>query len=198
MRSTHYANGDSINNLQTNEDWSGAQESNIPGWCVFENDLTLLESQGGLIYNWYAVNDPRNVCPIGFHVASDEDWRILELHAGVPADELYNNGWRGNAENAGEALKSSEGWNPPTEGPFNSTGFSAHQQNARSYGGNFYPFESNWGSFWTSSEIDDLHAYSRALSFHPLGFYYTTGIQRWGSYYHAWKWYGHAVRCIKD
>jgi len=34
--------------------------------------------RGGYLYNWYVVNDSRNVCPSGWHVSNNSDWNDLE------------------------------------------------------------------------------------------------------------------------
>lgn len=40
------------------------------------------------VYNWYAVNDPRGLCPSGWHVSTDEDWKDLELAIGYTPNEV--------------------------------------------------------------------------------------------------------------
>jgi hypothetical protein len=46
----------------------------------------------GLYYNWYAVDDPRVLCPVGWHVPSDEEWKQLELYLGMPEEEVNGTG----------------------------------------------------------------------------------------------------------
>ena len=31
----------------------------------------------GRIYNWHAVNDHRGLCPVGWHVSTDEEWTTM-------------------------------------------------------------------------------------------------------------------------
>jgi uncharacterized protein (TIGR02145 family) len=40
----------------------------------------------GRLYTWYAAVDTQNVCPVGWHVPSDEEWSTLEIY-------LENNGY---------------------------------------------------------------------------------------------------------
>ena len=77
----------------------------------------------GNLYNWYAAVD--EVCPEGWHVASENDWQELELYLGMSEDEIDNTGWRGDTQ--GNALKSqgTEFWNPSQEEGTNSSGFNA-------------------------------------------------------------------------
>ena len=36
----------------------------------------------GNLYNWYAVDDSRDVCPEGWHVPTDEEWIVLTDYLG--------------------------------------------------------------------------------------------------------------------
>jgi uncharacterized protein (TIGR02145 family) len=38
------------------------------------------------LYNWFAVDDARNVCPAGWHVPSDVEWTALVDYLGGPLD----------------------------------------------------------------------------------------------------------------
>ena len=31
----------------------------------------------GLLYNWYAATDARNIAPVGFHVPSQAEWETF-------------------------------------------------------------------------------------------------------------------------
>ena len=39
-------------------------------------------------YNWYAVTDPRGICPSGWHVSTDDDWIDLERAIGYQENEI--------------------------------------------------------------------------------------------------------------
>ncbi len=79
-------------------------ESNTDnGWCGYsEHDV---DEQYGILYQWSVAMD---VCPDGWKIPSDDDWKILE----GTIDDTYGvgdpiwdeDGWRGN--NAGRKLKS--------------------------------------------------------------------------------------------
>ena len=43
----------------------------------------------GYLYNWYAVDDTRGLCPAGWEVPSLFDWQSV---IDYPADELWNTG----------------------------------------------------------------------------------------------------------
>lgn len=72
LKTTKYRNGDPVQNI-TNDTWktltTGAQ-------CNY-NDDAVTGNKYGKLYNWYTVNDSRQLAPVGWHVASGTDWGIL-------------------------------------------------------------------------------------------------------------------------
>ena len=54
----------------------------------------------GRLYNWYAVDDARGLCPSGWHVPTDGEWTDLENY-------ISSQGYSGTE---GTALKSTYGW----------------------------------------------------------------------------------------
>lgn len=74
LRVTKYRNGDLIPNVKESEAWGKLSSG---AWCNYNNDSHL-----GKLYNWYAVNDNRNIAPVGWHVPSDEEWAILTKFLG--------------------------------------------------------------------------------------------------------------------
>ncbi len=90
LKTTKYRNGDFIPNVIANANW-GALKSGA--WCFYNND-TILGLKYGNLYNWFAVNDSRNLAPVGWHVATASDWILLsnsinELKGGDPYE--WNN-----------------------------------------------------------------------------------------------------------
>lgn len=78
LRTERYRNGDTIPSLPQAKDWrntrTGAQ-------AVYRSDPGMLAVHGRL-YNWYAVTDPRGICPQGWRVPSAADWEALALAMG--------------------------------------------------------------------------------------------------------------------
>ena len=147
LRTSHYANGDSIFEIQDPIEWANTPANQLGAWCIYENDSSYLNF--GCIYNWYAVGDSRNICPSGWHVSTDEDWLAMEVWIGMPANDLYlTNTWRGDAAHFGSVLKSENGWNPWPGYEYNTTGFSALNAGPRQAGGSF-GWEGNVSSWWT-------------------------------------------------
>jgi uncharacterized protein (TIGR02145 family) len=164
LRSDNYRNGDAIPGNLTNARWtstsSGAQ-------AVYDNKPSSLATYGRL-YNWYAVNDARGLCPSGFHVPTDEEWAELE-------------GTLGGRSVAGAAMKTTS-W-----GGTNSSGFSALPGGYRGDGyGNFYD-QGNDGDWWSSSPNGPV-AWSRSM------FSGNSNVLR----YNYGTRYGFSVRCVRD
>ena len=115
LRTTTYLNGDAIPQNLSDGDWS----STSSGAMAFYNNVP---TNSGL-YNWYAVDDARGLCPSGWHVPTDAEWTILTDHLG-------------GGSLAGGQMKTNYGWYNGGNGT-NSSGFSGLPGGNRSYFGLF-------------------------------------------------------------
>lgn len=73
---TRFRNGDIIPHAKTKEQWIKAKIDKKPAWC----DVNNSKENGkifGKLYNWYAVNDPRGVCPQGWKIPTEIEWKNL-------------------------------------------------------------------------------------------------------------------------
>lgn len=91
-----FRNGDPIPQAKTVEEWKKAGENRQPAWCYNDNDPAN-GAKYGKLYNWYAVNDPRGIAPVGYHIPSDAEWRKLKDYLG---------------SDAGTKMKSKSGYTP--------------------------------------------------------------------------------------
>jgi|GEM_PF-1272708 uncharacterized protein (TIGR02145 family) len=186
LKTTKYNDNTPIDYPETdNSAWTSTTAG---AYAWYNNDINNKAVYGAL-YNWFAVETGK-LCPSGWHVPSDNDWKILEAYLGVPEAELNNTGARGT--NQGGMLKETgtDHWNAPNTGATNSTGFSAVGHGVRySSNGNFAE-KPYFGYFWTSTP----------------GSYYTNAVTRGLSYDSekinrydiSGKNDGRAVRCLKD
>ncbi len=94
----------------------------------------------GLLYNFAAVTDDRGICPEGWRVPDNRDWRELEDFLGGGAQ-------------ATKALKAAEGW-PGKYAGSDSTGFAALPAGWRTQEGIFF-LAGRIGYFWTSEKSPD-------------------------------------------
>jgi uncharacterized protein (TIGR02145 family) len=141
-----FRNGDLIRHAASASEWKDAGESGEAAWCYYDNKPENGDVYGKL-YNWYAVNDSRGLCPTGWHVPSDKEWTTLENDLG---------------SSAGGKLKSTTGWNSPNAGATNSSGFNALPGGNRSNNGGFYNVGGS-GNWWSSSAAGSGFAWYRFL-----------------------------------
>jgi uncharacterized protein (TIGR02145 family) len=94
----------------------------------------------GLLYNWYAATDVRNIAPAGWHVPTQSEFQALITYLG---GELV----------AGGKLKElgTDYWDPPNSGATNEVGYNGRGTGVRtSYGGSFLGIKIN-ATFWSST-----------------------------------------------
>ena len=149
----------------------------------------------GVLYNWPAamnegsksLSSPgavQDVCPTGWHVPRDEEWKMLENFLGMSqmeTDSLYLR----NSGEVGNKLKSSLGWNTGRNGT-NLSGFSVLPGGYRNTHGTFDKLD-NYALFW-SGTLSDTAVWYRSLSYNDPGVYRLMTLQS----------HGFSVRCIKD
>jgi hypothetical protein len=73
LKTTHYKDGTAIPLVAGNKEWSNLT---TPAYCWFDNDEATYKATYGALYNWYTVSTG-NLCPVGWHVPSDDEWRNL-------------------------------------------------------------------------------------------------------------------------
>ncbi len=167
-----YRNGDLIPEVKSKNQWS---ELTTGAWCYYDNKAANGVIYGRL-YNWYAVNDPRGLCPTGWHVPTDTEWSTLTAYLG-------------GEEVAGGILKESgtSHWKSPNTGATNEIGFTALPGGYRISSGTFILL-SYLGGWWSATEGDATDAWDRGLNDG------NGGIYRDGSS----KEVGYSVRCLRD
>jgi uncharacterized protein (TIGR02145 family) len=173
LRTTFYANGDPIPNVTDANQW---QNLTTGAWAHYNND-SQYENPYGKLYNWYAVDDSRNVCPTGWHVPSDAEWTVLSDYLGGEAVA------GGKMKSTGTAY-----WFTPNTDATNESGFSGLPGGPRYDDGTFNDI--GYGGYWWSSSeyVAAGYAWGRGL-------YYSSGDVGRTDYS---KPSGFSVRCIKD
>ncbi len=98
LRATEFSDGTPITLAEDNEDWNinyidGEEESL---YCWYNNDYNTYGEIYGALYNSYAARTSGgNLCPEGWFVASDDDWKELEVYLGMSPVDADETGWRG-------------------------------------------------------------------------------------------------------
>jgi uncharacterized protein (TIGR02145 family) len=91
LKTTKYRNGDAITNGTSGFNWS----TSTTGAYVYPNGEINKVDSFGLLYNIYAVNDGRGVCPSGWRLPTDAEWKELEICQGMTSTEADLTGFRG-------------------------------------------------------------------------------------------------------
>ena len=156
LKVTHFRNGDTI----TNQMDYGDDDSSVYRY--------------GALYDWYTVDDTRNIAPDGWHVPSDSEWQILINHLGGDST-------------AGGKMKAtgSAYWNSPNTGATNESGFSALPGG---YYGGAYFYMGYYATFWSSTEYNNSNSV-----YYQLG-YNHSAIGR----HSLRKDSGFSIRCVRD
>jgi uncharacterized protein (TIGR02145 family) len=172
LRTTSYANGDPIPNVTDGTQWTNLTTG---AWANYNND-SQYENPYGKLYNWYTVADPRNVCPLGWHVPTDAEWTALVDYLG------------GDGE-AGGKMKSTgtQYWLSPNYNASNESGFSGLPGGYRNYLGVDGRIGLD-GMWWSSTETSSGNAWNRYLQNTSVIVHLGNGIKRSGL----------SVRCLKD
>jgi len=113
LRALVYTNGDSIPWITDSLQW---KNTTLGAWSAYQNNLQY-EQVYGKLYNWYAIADPRKLCPLGWHVPSNAELTALINHTvsrGYPNTSSNVNG-------AGSALKSCRQLSSPLGGTCNTS-----------------------------------------------------------------------------
>ncbi len=184
LKVTHYRNGDAIAHVTDNTEWTNLSSG---AWCVYDNNDGNTDTYG-LLYNWYAVDDSRNIAPEGWHVPTDEEWKELEMYLGMSQSEADDTGWRGTDEGGKLKATGTEYWNSPNEGATNESGFSALPGGCRYFYSGYFYFMGFYGYWWSSTEASSTSAWNRGL--------YCGYSDVCRSY--DYKRYGFSVRCLRD
>lgn len=188
LRVRHYRNGLPIRECGPND--SSEWVNGLTGSYTLYNDDP---SAPGLLYNWKAVIDSGGICPVGWHVPSDAEWKALEKSLGMSAREADRTGWRSNS--VGQQLKMTglAAWATYQDlWADNSSRFSAKAGGCRLFDGRWStPLGLFYMGFWwtsTSFSAASQEAWYRYLDYKQGGVFRS----------HTYKTYGFSVRCVRD
>jgi uncharacterized protein (TIGR02145 family) len=175
LKTTHYLNGDLIPDGSTAGDISSVSD---PGYRFnYDNGITSGTTYGKL-YTWNVVEKSSGICPEGWHIPTDGEWKILASYlggkdtAGGKMKETGNTLWRSpNADNAS-----------------NESGFSALPSGMRVPDGTFKD-RGNSAYYWSSTEYDNFSATAKVLDHDK---------EELSTLLNSSKSEGLSIRCIKD
>lgn len=174
LKTTKYSDGSQIPNVTAKSQWDNLTTD---AYCWYNNDASTYKAAYGALYNWYAVNTGK-LCPTGWHVPSDTEWKTLVDFAG-------------SRDYAGGKLKEkgTTHWTAPNTDATDEYGFKALPGGDR-YPGSGYEF---WGigeycALWTSKSSTTTTAEFLEVYYNACTTYQTSTNKR----------FGFSVRCIKN
>jgi uncharacterized protein (TIGR02145 family) len=176
LKTSKYRNGDPITTNLNNTDWGNA---NFGAYNAIYDNYPDYDITYGKLYNWYAVADPRGLCPVGWHVPSDAEWTTLEDFLGgavVAGGKMKSTGTIG----AGTGL-----WYSPNADATNSSGFTGLPGGFHTIYSNMYTM--GIGTWWSSTETS-IGALGLQLDHQYANSILTSGL----------KTNGRSVRCLRD
>jgi uncharacterized protein (TIGR02145 family) len=167
-----YRDGTPIPQVQDPTAWANLTTG---AWCYYNNADTNCY---GKLYNWFAVNDPRGLAPVGYHIPSKAECdTLISFLSGNPGGKLKEVG--------------TTNWNSPNNLATNLYGFTALPSGIRNEAGNF-DWEGTDAYWWTSTSYDAQYGGVNAWTYYTyyLGGGLPTTITK--------KVRGKAIRLIKD
>lgn len=169
---TTYRNGDTIAYVTDPAVWAGLTTG---AWCYYNNDPSN-NSTYGKLYNWYAVNDPRGLAPIGWHIPSDAEWTTLETCLG-------------GLSVAGGKMKVSgtTTWTSPNTSANNSSGFAALPCGYR-FNTGVFDYINGGAYWWSTTQFNATNTWYRGILYYNGELFRNNTI----------KQYGVSVRCLRD
>lgn len=176
LKTKRYRNGNQIPNVSSVNQWTTLTTG---AFCYYNNDLNNAQTYGNL-YNWYAVNDSRNIAPEGWHVATDDDWNTLVTYWIQLANSTFISSIL--REESGEFWL---GWN-------NQCGASTNESNFTALPGgkldkNEFDELTRIGYWWSSTAYYPAYPYYWSIN---CGSHVSRGNNQ--------KTTGFSVRCVKD
>ena len=173
LKTTKYRNGNAILTNLNDNDWT----TSITGAYSFPENNSANDALYGKLYNGFAVDDNRGLCPTGWHVPTLNEWNSLVNQVGGANNAMIN-----------LKISGSTYWLSPNNiNGTNSSGFSAFPSGLRHQGGYGYI---NWDALWWTSSAAGNKLYYAAMRnavFNDRIFTFPDE-----------KSYGFSVRCLKD
>jgi uncharacterized protein (TIGR02145 family) len=170
LKTAKYNDGTTIPNIT---------DESIEKWFYYRDDAAN-NAKYGKLYNWYAVskttNGNKNVCPTGWHVPSNTEWKVLTDYLGGKSI-------------AGGKMKEigTTNWIYPNTDATNTSLFTGLPGGLRYYNRD-YQDNGFTGYWWSSTEWDSSNAC----------YLYLKKEDGEARKYYNFKEVGYSVRCLSD
>lgn len=141
LKVTRYSDGSAISLVKDNSDWSFLGNSS-KAYCWYDSSSANRDKYGGL-YTWAATMNGaessnanpsgiQGVCPSGWHIPSDEEWKELEIYLAMSQEMAdYLTQMRGLYEGGKLKETGTSSWDSPNREATNESGFTARANGLR-------------------------------------------------------------------
>lgn len=140
LKTTLYNDGTVIPHVTDNSQWVTLKTG---AYRWYMNDKEGYKDLFGALYNWYTVRNDK-LCPAGWHVPGDEEWKTLEMELGMTSSEADDwgefPGVIARGTDQGSQLKAARvwmQWEGKGDGGTNTSGFTALPAGESGWGGNW-------------------------------------------------------------
>lgn len=171
LKTTHFNNGDFILNAFDASSWIAQTSGARCHYQGVDGNINVY----GYLYNGYAINDVRGICPVGYHIPTKAEVDTLIAFLGATSG--------GKLKEVGTAH-----WQSPNTGAIDAFGFTSLPGGWRTSGG-AYEYLFQYGFFWTSTLSTTYYLAQTAYNLD------TTLVYKNNIYNNN---YGMSIRCIKD
>ena len=192
LRTREYRNGDILDSGGSN--WTDLIQGD---YARYDDDDQNAEIYG-MLYNWYAIDDERGICPEGWHIPSRAEMEQLIIFlGGVDIEDNpetdYNELYYENSQVSGGKAKmvGTEYWNNPNTGATNESGFSGLPGGIKNGYNGYYEDIGERALFWLSSlgtSGGNVTPMTVQLGYNHTEFWIDNGS--WNA--------GYSVRCLAD
>jgi uncharacterized protein (TIGR02145 family) len=200
MNATHYSDGTAL--LDGTGVGHLSQENYKRYWFNYEDN-----PDNGIVYgklytwagamNWDFMNGlppekSRGICPVDWHVPSDDEWIVLEMFLGMSSADAYDCRLFYRGTNEGGKLKEAGTghWDSPNSGATNESGFTALPGGGRLDLESLFVGLNQFGRWWTSSNWYTTISPSDRILYKEVPIIARQCI--------TGPNYGLSVRCVKD
>jgi uncharacterized protein (TIGR02145 family) len=186
LKTTIFNDGTAIPLVTDDNKWT---QMNTAAYCWYFNSESDFKNIYGGYYNWYAVNTGK-LCPSGWHVPTEDDWKEFKLLLGMRPEQLELDF---TATTGGNKIKETGTFNWDEENTIatNESGFTALPGGCRMERPNTFDGEGQYGGWWSASVSSSTvyYTFSHWVISNKDWFYRSEGLS---------PNYGLNVRCLKN
>ena len=197
LKVTHYPNGDTIPLVTYNTDWGDlAGDNTSDAYSYYNNDTSgeaLYTYAAAIADNWTRdLTTNQGICPDGWHLPSDDEWKELEMALGMSQTEADDDGYRGTNEGS-KLAGSADLWDDGAlvnDGAFGTSGFTGLPGGFRVSSSGDFSSVGAFGRWWTATEDSSVTYYAW---YRDLGYNSSSALR-----FNTSKGNGFSVRCLRD